>query len=88
MKPENKLLYMWSMGIPVVVSDTPAYRRVMKDCELLEFCGSDDELPNSLEKLLSSASLRREYMRRANAYLRKSFGDDYFSRKWAPLFSE
>lgn len=87
MKPENKLLYMWSIGIPVVVTDTPAYRRVMSDCELLEFCVSDDEFPNSLEKLLSSEALRQEYMRKANVYLAKAFGDDYFSRKWAPLLS-
>ena len=88
MKPENKLLYMWSIGIPVVVSDTPAYRRVMKDCGLLEFCGTDDEFPNSLMKLLSSEARRQEYMRKANVYLKKVFGDDYFSQKWAPLFTE
>ena len=30
-KPENKLLLLWRMGMPVVVSQTPAYRGAMAD---------------------------------------------------------
>ena len=88
MKPENKLLYMWEMGIPVVVTNTPAYKRVMTDCGLLEFCVDDEDFPDSLDKLMSSVSLRQEYMEKANIYLRKAFGDNFFLRKWAPILSE
>lgn len=28
-KPENKLIMLWKMGMPVVVGDSPAYRRAM-----------------------------------------------------------
>ena len=38
LKPENKLLGLWTLGLPVIFSDTPAYKRVATQAGLESNC--------------------------------------------------
>jgi hypothetical protein len=60
MKPENKLLSMWKLGLPTIFSDTPSYRRTAEaarcemalvradqwKCQLMRMAEYRDELLN------------------------------------------
>ena len=49
-KPENKLLLFWRMGMPTLVSSTPAYTRAMNACGLDLYCDNHREWAEKLEK--------------------------------------
>lgn len=48
-KPENKLILLWRMGIPVLTSPTPAYRRVMELVGLDMMCQSCSDWLEKIE---------------------------------------
>jgi hypothetical protein len=58
-KPENKLVLLWNLGMPVLTSATPVYRRVMDVAGIDMSCASLAEWGAQLEKLsgMSAAEL-------------------------------
>jgi hypothetical protein len=42
-KPENKLILLWKIGIPVITSATPAYVRAMQAENLDMYCYTEKE---------------------------------------------
>lgn len=87
-KPENKLLLLWRLGMPVVCSATPAYRRAMRGAGLEEFaCGSDDEWVAAIERLLRDEELRREAGRLGREYAEREFGEARILERWDALFA-
>lgn len=87
MKPENKLLYFWSLGIPVVASDTGSYKRVMNACGLDGYCVSNGGFSDAILRLLESQAEREEYRARAHLYLKATFGADFFERTWLTVLN-
>ena len=82
MKPENKLLLFWGFGVPVVVSDTPAYKRVMEQAGLEFSAGNDRDFANKMEKLLLSEEERDNYSRCSREFTNNVYGDNFFSDNW------
>jgi hypothetical protein len=60
-KPENKLVMLWQLGMPVLATDTPAYARAMNAAGVDMLCRDTVEWRSRLEQLIlaSSAELER-----------------------------
>lgn len=81
-KPENKLLLLWRLGIPAIVSATPAYRRTMDACGLPMHCDTADEWRTKLRLFMSSENLRADAGHRGAAYAEATAGDDVLLAAW------
>lgn len=81
-KPENKLLLMWRMGLPVVTSRTPAYARAMAGAGLNLTCADSDEWLATLRHLAASPSDRAAAGAAGLAYARRHHSDDQIVRTW------
>jgi len=86
-KPINKLLLFWRMGIPTVVSATPAYERTMAHCGLDMACRSRDEWVNTLEKYMNDESARKEAGQKGKAFVDKHYSEDIILSQWDNIFA-
>lgn len=55
-KPENKLILLWKLGMPVLTSATPVYRRVMDAAGVDMSCASPGEWGAQLEKVVGMSA--------------------------------
>lgn len=87
-KPENKLLLLWRLGMPVVCSATPAYRRAMRGAGLEEYaCQDREQWVSAIERLLGDEALRREAGQRGRDYAEREFGEARILERWDALFA-
>lgn len=86
-KPENKLIGLWSAGIPVIATATPSYRRVMKDAGLEWTCETIPEWQDKISALSASKSERENYMNNAEAWLARVCSEDRLVGQWDSLFA-
>src|SRR5205085_10342320 len=59
-KPENKLLIFWRMGMPAIVSATPAYSRVMEEAGINMAARTLQEWMSYLEHYMKDEQARRD----------------------------
>jgi hypothetical protein len=85
-KPENKLLIFWKMGLPAVVSATPAYQRTMEACGLDMACRSEDDWKKVLEKYVMDDAAREEAARKGRAYVEAHHNESQVLGRWDRLF--
>ena len=86
-KPENKLLLFWRLGMPTVVSATPAYSRAMRECGLAMDCRTDQEWEETLLGLLGNEEARRQTGQKGKAFVQKYHGEQTILKQWDTLFS-
>lgn len=86
LKPENKLLLLWLMGLPVITSKTPSYARVMNDINEDYICSNREEWHNKIIDLASSQERREIYMKSAGQYLQKYYTSDIIMKTWDTIF--
>lgn len=87
-KPENKLLIMWRLGLPVLTSATPAYLRAMGRYGGPVWCCNSPQDWN--DKLREAASLpdRRAQARQAGLdYIRDVASVDALEQRWLHALS-
>ena len=75
------------MGLPTVVSATPAYQRVMDQCGLPMACQTKDEWFNTLEKYINDEALRREVAQNGKSFVENNYSEDIMLSKWDGLLS-
>jgi glycosyltransferase involved in cell wall biosynthesis len=85
-KPENKLLLLWRMGVPAVVSATPAYRRVLDAAGLEMACEDAAAWRATLAAYIESETLRARAGRAGAAYARAHAGDERLLERWDRVF--
>lgn len=86
-KPENKLLLLWSVGVPVITSATPSYSRVMKAVGApMLACSTASEWNNALQLLQSSEAWRSEHMLAAKAYVAEHCSEKILLAAWDRIF--
>ena len=86
-KPENKLLLLWRMGMPTVVSTTAAHKRAMDDCGLPMTCRTSNEWFDTLEKYMNDESARREAGQKGKAFADKNYSEEIMLSQWDKLFA-
>ena len=86
-KPENKLMLLWRVGLPVIAAATPAYQRAMQQVKTPEFaCENDDQWINALEKMMSSELTRKEAATRGRRYAEGEYGAAVMIARWDAMF--
>ena len=80
LKPENKLLGLWVLGLPVLFSDTPAYKRVAEEAGLGEACIGREDWTQALNN--HEFLTNRGYMDSAKTYLESSHTKEMLIEKW------
>src|SRR5262249_31918656 len=86
-KPENKLLLLWRIGLPVIAAATPAYRRAMQQVNTPDFaCEDEAQWINALEKMMSSELIRKEAATRGRLYAESERGAAVMITRWDAMF--
>ena len=86
-KPENKLLLLWRMGLPVVVARTPAYERAMAAVGTPWLaCRSQREWRTALRDLIDDEAARRDAGTRGRAFVQDRFSEEKVMSAWDALF--
>ena len=86
-KPCNKLLFYWRLGMPAVVSATPAYAKVMGECGLPMACSTSEEWRETLEKYCNDENAREEAGRRGKEFVEKKYNEHQMLERWDGLMN-
>lgn len=84
-KAENRLLIMWRLGLPCLVSPTLAYSRVMNTIGEDLICKSPHEWSNKISLLRDSGGQRYEAVQKGQQYLRDFHTPEILLTKWDAL---
>ncbi len=86
-KPENKLLLLWEIGIPVLTAETPAYKRVMDAADLNYYCNNKENWINKIQSFINNSSQQNsEDMDKARKYLAQTHNKDRIIKNWDKIF--
>jgi hypothetical protein len=81
-KPENKLVLMWRMGIPTIVSATPSYADAMSRVECDLACADDAQWTAAIDRVLGSEALRRAAGDEGYREAGINYGDSVLRARW------
>jgi hypothetical protein len=87
-KPENKLMLLWRLGMPVVTSATPAYLRCMRAAGLDLACETVDDWVRAIDGLLSSPEARRSAAEAGQRYVQSTCGTAELVRRWDQVLAD
>jgi hypothetical protein len=82
LKPENRLLIMWRLGLPCLTSPSPAYTRVSNIAGVKAVCDSPDVWLESSINLLSNPTFALEEVLRGQNYLHENHNRESLLNKW------
>ena len=87
-KPENKLVLLWKLGMPVLTASTPAYDRAMTAAGLDMTCSGPEEWRDKLaEVIASSADRLRDLGTRGRAHAERAYSADEFAGRFDRAFA-
>lgn len=86
-KPENKLVLLWQLGMPVLASPTPAYIRTMGEAGVDMLCATPVEWRARLEKLIEAGPAELESIgRRCRDFADRAYSLDEFDARFDRAF--
>ncbi len=85
-KPENKLLLFWRMGMPTVVTASPAYVRAMEKCGLDLYCRDSADWQEKLERLIVDFAARKTAGTLGKQCADSVYSEDMYLENWDRLF--
>ena len=87
-KPENKLLLLWRMGMPVVTSATPAFLRVMEAVGSKDLaCKGEKEWLTAIERMMDDETLRHDVGQAGKGYADSFCSEEVLLARWDAIFS-
>lgn len=86
LKPENRLLIMWRLGLPCLTSPSPAYMRVSATAKSDTICSSTEEWVSKSIQLLDNESEAEEIVRNGQSYVREFHSTEILLQKWDRAF--
>lgn len=86
LKPENRLLIMWRLGLPCLTSPSPAYIRVAKSAGVAAVCNSPQEWLENFKQLLSDANHAKNEILAGQNYLSENHNQKILLNKWDLAF--
>ncbi|MFN3943476.1 MAG: hypothetical protein ACK4K7_00935 [Allosphingosinicella sp.] len=87
-KPENKLVLLWKLGMPVLAGPTPAYRRAMRAAGLDMVCATPEEWGRQLAALASAPGEELEALaRQGREHALAAYDLEAFQRPFDRLFA-
>lgn len=85
-KPENKLVLFWRMGMPTVVTASPAYIRAMEKCGLDLYCRDSADWHEKLERLIVDCAARKTAGMLGKQCADSVYGEEVYLEQWDRLF--
>ena len=86
-KPENKLMLLWQLGMPVLTSATPAYQRAMTAAGLDLVCADPAEWREKLEAMTRAQPADLAELGKAGmAFARRAYSREEFDRRFDASF--
>lgn len=82
LKPENRLLIMWRLGLPCLTSPSFAYTRVGIQAGVNTSCPAPEDWTNSFNRLLSDPIFAYNEVLRGQNYLRENHNRSILLNKW------
>ena len=86
LKPENRLLIMWRLGLPCLTSPSPAYVRVSTKAGVSAVCESLDVWSANFSRLLNDVDFARNEILKGQDYLRENHNREILLQKWDSVF--
>jgi hypothetical protein len=87
-KPENKLVLLWQLGMPVLTTATPVYDRVMAAAGLDMSCSTVAEWGSQIERMISaSPDELRQIGQRCRQYSLACYSKDEFLKRFDDAFA-
>jgi len=81
-KPENKLLIFWRLGVPAIVSATPAYARIMQQSGIGMAARTSEDWSRLLDRYMSDEAARRDTGQRGKRYAEEHYGFEKIFDQW------
>jgi hypothetical protein len=88
MKPENKLLSMWRLGLPAIFSDTPSYRRTAEAAKCESALVQTHEWRIKLLQIAENKDKLKELRTFGINYVKDTHSDSVLSAKWDIAINE
>jgi len=85
LKAENRLLMMWRLGLPVLVSPSLAYKRVMAETQIDGVCESEEEWNEKILRLIEDPELCKNSVERGQQYISDTHAKEKLLRSWDRL---
>lgn len=85
-KPENKLLLLWSIGLPTIATNTGSYSRVMQAIGHHYVASSVSEWKEKIQLLASDGDIREQYVKSAKIYLNDHCSESSILASWDEVF--
>lgn len=82
MKPENRLLIMWRLGLPCLTSASPAYQRVTTMAGLDTICTSAEDWEAKLLQIIENPEFAREIVCQGQKFLKENHTSEILLSKW------
>ena len=82
LKPENRLLIMWRLGLPALTSNTPSYGRLSRETGLDFICENDLEWQQKIDRVLKDRRYAAEMVSVGQDYLDKNHSNEQLLKKW------
>ena len=82
LKPENRLLIMWRLGLPCLTSPSPAYVRVARQAGVDAICESPEKWLSKFMELLENPTFAHQEVLRGQNYLSKMHNRNALLAKW------
>ncbi len=82
LKPENRIHLFWRLGIPVIASATNSNLRAMRLCSHDLCANTLDDWVLSIEKLIKTEDILKNYSKTAYKYVINKFDTNYFINVW------
>ncbi|MDO8646059.1 MAG: hypothetical protein Q7R42_05705 [Candidatus Planktophila sp.] len=86
LKPENRLLIMWRLGLPCLTSPSPAYVRVARQAGVIAVCNTLDDWFVNFNRLLSNPGFAFDEIMAGQNYLRENHNQTILLKKWDLAF--
>jgi hypothetical protein len=85
LKPENRLLIMWRLGVPCLVSPSASYARLANSTNTNITCNSPSEWFSSMNEVLSNHSFAEDLVVKGKRYLEEFHTKEILWSKWDSL---
>ena len=82
LKPENRLLIMWRLGLPCLTSSSPAYTRVAEKAGVTVVCEDLDTWVENFQHVLDDPIFAQEEAVRGQSYLLENHTRAILLKKW------
>lgn len=87
LKPENKMILMWSLGLPVIATRTKSHKRVMNSIKSDWLCDSINEWESKIMKLSLGKKERLKYINSIKNFLKNDYSTKSISNIWDKVIS-